>query len=266
MSIAKGEPVLFSVGFGLTKTATSLAYMTAMGSVTSSIGFVSELDFMLAMNLAACVTGFGIVWLVRAGKLIAGRLSQTPALVAFVGGFLLNALHLLAGLPPAFSAKLLGALCGFSATIICACWLEVFAAQSKAQSAVYQIVGALLIQGVLVSLLPLVSGAVVTIASILLFLVSGAMLKTARRTIPIYESPVSLEHPPPHFEIPSVSILHMFVCTCWGCGHLTYLCSRFFFGAHRWRCEHVDPACSCNSDYGDSCFRNCPTARSNDRV
>ena len=85
MSIAKGEPVLFSVGFGLTKTATSLAYMTAMGSVTSSIGFVSELDFMLAMNLAACVTGFGIVWLVRAGKLIAGRLSQTPALVAFVG-------------------------------------------------------------------------------------------------------------------------------------------------------------------------------------
>lgn len=196
MSIAKGEPVLFSVGFGLTKTATSLAYMTAMGSVTSSIGFVSELDFMLAMNLAACVTGFGIVWLVRAGKLIAGRLSQTPALVAFVGGFLLNALHLLAGLSPEFSAKLLGALCGFSATIICACWLEVFAAQSKAQSAVYQIVGALLIQGVLVSLLPLVSGAVVTIASILLFLVSGAMLKTARRTIPIYESPVSLEHPP----------------------------------------------------------------------
>ncbi len=58
MGIAQEGAILSALGFGLTKAATSLAYMTAMGSVTSSIGFVSELDFMIAMNLAAFATGF----------------------------------------------------------------------------------------------------------------------------------------------------------------------------------------------------------------
>ena len=35
--------VALAAGFGLCKTATSLAYITAMGSVSTSVGFVSQL-------------------------------------------------------------------------------------------------------------------------------------------------------------------------------------------------------------------------------
>ena len=47
---------LGALGFGLCKTAISVAYITAMGSVSSTVGFVSELDFMFAMNAISFAT------------------------------------------------------------------------------------------------------------------------------------------------------------------------------------------------------------------
>ena len=61
-----------------------------MGSVASSIGFVSELDFMIAMNLVACATGLAIAWLAGKGKLAGKSLSQVPAVIIFVAGLSLN--------------------------------------------------------------------------------------------------------------------------------------------------------------------------------
>lgn len=193
MNIVRKGAVLSALGFGLTKAATSLAYMTAMGSVASSIGFVSELDFMIAMNLAAFATGFGIVWLVRAGKLAAGSLPQIPAIVAFVAGILLNAIQVLSALPSAVSAGLLGALCGFSTTILCACWLEIFASRDNVQSSIYQVVCALLIQCVLISFLPLMSGAAVTITLLASILASSILLKKARQSIRIPNYSITLD-------------------------------------------------------------------------
>lgn len=196
MSIVREGAILSAFGFGLTKATTSLAYMTAMGSVTSSIGFVSELDFMIAMNLAAFATGFGIVWLVRAGRLAEGHLPQIPAVVAFAAGILLNAIQALSALPSAVLAEVLGSLCGFSTTILCVCWLEIFASQDNAQSSVYQIVCALLIQGVLISFLPLMSGAGVTVTALASILGSSILLKKARQRNPIPKYSTSLEQRP----------------------------------------------------------------------
>lgn len=42
------------LGFGLCKTALGVAYLTAMGSVFSNVGFISELSFMTPMLRLAC--------------------------------------------------------------------------------------------------------------------------------------------------------------------------------------------------------------------
>ena len=73
---------LGALGFGLCKTAISVAYITAMGSVSSTVGFVSELDFMFAMNAISFATALAIIALVRAGRLRPGALSQVPAVIA----------------------------------------------------------------------------------------------------------------------------------------------------------------------------------------
>ena len=41
------------LGFGLCKTALGVAYLTAMGSVFSNVGFISELSFMTPMLVAS---------------------------------------------------------------------------------------------------------------------------------------------------------------------------------------------------------------------
>lgn len=187
MGTTRETRVLSAVGFGLAKAATSLAYMTAMGSVASSIGFVSELDFMIAMNLVACATGLAIAWLAGKGKLAGKSLSQVPAVIIFVAGLSLNFISGPFALPPVFLAKLLGALCGFSITIACACWLEVLSAQDSLQHSINQIVCALIIQGVLVACLSFAPATVVRIAEIAFFLVSSFLLRAVRRNIPATE-------------------------------------------------------------------------------
>ncbi|MFR1637929.1 MAG: hypothetical protein ACLSVD_01410 [Eggerthellaceae bacterium] len=67
---------LGALGFSLCKTAISVAYITAMGSVSSTVGFVSELDFMFAMNAISFATALAIIALVRAGRLRPGALSK----------------------------------------------------------------------------------------------------------------------------------------------------------------------------------------------
>lgn len=49
------------LGFGLCKTALGVAYLTAMGSVFSNVGFISELSFMTPMLVASLATASLIV-------------------------------------------------------------------------------------------------------------------------------------------------------------------------------------------------------------
>lgn len=182
--IKKGavKVLIFALGFGLCKTATSLAYITAMGSVSSSIGFVSELDFMFAMNAAAVITAASIIVLVLRGRLRTWQLSQVPALIALTLGFFLSTTNVFAGMPAFVSTFVFGALSGFALVVFCAVWLEVFAAQQTAL-AVIEIVVGLLVQGVIVSLLPGVSSLVVGVFSIVALFVSAFVLMWAKRQI-----------------------------------------------------------------------------------
>ena len=57
------------LGFGLCKTALGVAYLTAMGSVFSNVGFISELSFMTPMLVASLATASLIVLGARRGRL-----------------------------------------------------------------------------------------------------------------------------------------------------------------------------------------------------
>ena len=54
-------------GFGLSKAATSIGYLSAMGSVTRNVGFVTELWFMLASEAVSLVLAIVVASLAARG-------------------------------------------------------------------------------------------------------------------------------------------------------------------------------------------------------
>lgn len=101
-------------GFGFCKASLGAAYMTAMGSVFSTVGFVSELNFMVPMLVSSLLTASALVLMVRSRRLLSGALRQYPAVISLSSGFLLSAGDLLSRSPDGFAAALCGALCGYS--------------------------------------------------------------------------------------------------------------------------------------------------------
>ena len=57
-------------GFGFCKASLGAAYMTAMGSVFSTVGFVSELNFMVPMLVSSLLTASALVLMVRSRRYI----------------------------------------------------------------------------------------------------------------------------------------------------------------------------------------------------
>lgn len=125
-------------GFGFCKASLGAAYMTAMGSVFSTVGFVSELNFMVPMLVSSLLTASALVLMVRSRRLLSGALRQYPAVISLSSGFLLSAGDLLSRSPDGFAAALCGALCGYSSTILNAVWLDVFAAEEDTASSTVQ--------------------------------------------------------------------------------------------------------------------------------
>ena len=98
-------------GFGFCKAALGVAYLTAMGSVISSVGFISELSFMVPMLVASFATASLIVLAVRKCRLPARSLGQHPATVARYRWILSRGMNLLSVFPNGATAL----LCGFPA-------------------------------------------------------------------------------------------------------------------------------------------------------
>ena len=95
--------VCSALGFGMSKAATSVGYLTAMGSVVHNIGFVTELWFMLASETASIVLACVIVaWAAKAP--LSETVPQWPAWVTFAAGFVLSASGVLANAPAAVGA------------------------------------------------------------------------------------------------------------------------------------------------------------------
>ena len=75
-------------GFGLSKAATSIGYLSAMGSVTRNVGFVTELWFMLASEVVSLVFAIVVASLAARGHLRPRSIPQWQALLVFFAGFL----------------------------------------------------------------------------------------------------------------------------------------------------------------------------------
>lgn len=140
------------LGFGLCKTALGVAYLMAMGSVFSNVGFISELSFMTPMLVASLATASLIVLGARRGRLSPGSLKQYPAVLALSLGFLFGGANLLPGLPEDALALVCGLLCGFSSTVLNIVWLDVLSAERDVAAPTIQIIGALIVQCVLIPL------------------------------------------------------------------------------------------------------------------
>lgn len=140
------------LGFGLCKMALGVAYLTAMGSVFSNVGFISELSFMTPMLVASLATASLIVLGARRGRLSPGSLKQYPAVLALSLGFLFGGANLLPGLPEDALALVCGLLCGFSSTVLNIVWLDVLSAERDVAAPTIQIIGALIVQCVLIPL------------------------------------------------------------------------------------------------------------------
>ena len=121
-------------GFGLSKAATSIGYLSAMGSVTRSVGFVTELWFMLASEAVSVVLAVAVGALAAQGRLRPRSISQWQALLVFFAGFLLSSSGALSGLPESAAAGLLGLTYGASSFLFCVTWLEEFAYREPRES------------------------------------------------------------------------------------------------------------------------------------
>lgn len=168
-------------GFGLCKTALALAYLTAMGSVSSTVGFVSALSFMVPMLATSLVVALVLVALAARGRLSAGSLPQLPAVGALMLGFALSATGALSALPLGVTASICGVLCGFASAVLNAVWVEVFASEPSAAKGVLQMVGGFTVQCIFVLLLAAAPSLVTQVLSMVAAAISAGLLARIRR-------------------------------------------------------------------------------------
>ena len=171
--------VCSALGFGMSKAATSVGYLTAMGSVIHNIGFVTELWFMLASEAASIVLACFIVgWAAKASS--HGAVPQWPAWVTFAVGFVLSASGVLAGVPTAIGAGALGALYGVSSVLLSCTWLEEFARQSSREAPRHMVIG-LFIQLIAVTASAVLSQAALVVSALAFLAVSAFCYVTVEK-------------------------------------------------------------------------------------
>lgn len=170
-SMAK-RGVVSACGFGFSKAVTSIGYLTAMGSVTHSIGFVTELWFMLASEVASViVAGIVSIRAIRNGR--KGVVRQWPAWVAFAVGFVLGASGVMVQFPVMLSAAILGSLYGIASVVFSCTWIEEFARQEPYEASKNMVVG-LFIQLVAVMASTVFSQTILS-ASAVVFMIASAV-------------------------------------------------------------------------------------------
>lgn len=170
-AFASDVGVVSAWGFGLSKAATSIGYLSAMGSVTRNIGFVTELWFMVASEVISFVLAVVVGMLAARGRLPMRSVPEWPAPLALIAGFCLSPTGALSGLPAPAAAGVLGALYGISSFLFCLVWLEEFAYQDPRRSHVSMVAG-LVIQMAFVAGASLLPSAVLPVVVALLCIVA----------------------------------------------------------------------------------------------
>ena len=139
----KKEAAAAIVGFGLAKAATSLGYLSAMGSVGQSVGFVTELWFMFASEVASIIVASLVIALACRGAVKPGSFAMWPGVAALVVGFAASAVFAQAGVALEM-APLLGVLYGIGQTVVSIAWLDIFSMQESERSHICMVCGLVL--------------------------------------------------------------------------------------------------------------------------
>lgn len=139
----KKEAAATIVGFGLAKAATSLGYLSAMGSVGQSVGFVTELWFMFASEAASIIVASLVIALACRGAVKPGSFAMWPGVAALVVGFAASAVFAQAGVALEM-APLLGVLYGIGQTVVSIAWLDIFSMQESDRSHICMVCGLVL--------------------------------------------------------------------------------------------------------------------------
>ena len=139
----KKEAAATIVGFGLAKAATSLGYLSAMGSVGQSVGFVTELWFMFASEAASIIVASLVIALACRGAVKPGSFAMWPGVAALVAGFAASAVFAQAAVALEM-APLLGVLYGIGQTVVSIAWLDIFSMQESERSHICMVCGLVL--------------------------------------------------------------------------------------------------------------------------
>ena len=139
----KKEAAATIVGFGLAKAATSLGYLSAMGSVGQSVGFVTELWFMFASEAASIIVASLVIALACRGAVKPSSFAMWPGVAALVVGFAASAVFAQAGVALEM-APLLGVLYGIGQTVVSIAWLDIFSMQESDRSHICMVCGLVL--------------------------------------------------------------------------------------------------------------------------
>lgn len=131
---------LLAGGYGCYQAVSSSGYLTAMGTASTNLGFVTTLPFMMSGCVWGALAAFAIAWCAR------HRMLRVP-LAPLAGAYLLFSLLplssgplALAGLPPAIAPLVLGSLRGLCTSCISLVWIALFVRYAKRNVAVLYIV------------------------------------------------------------------------------------------------------------------------------
>lgn len=199
--------VIIALGFGLFRTASSHIYSTAFGSTRESVGFVSDLTFVLVFNAASLLAGAVLFILVKRKKVSSGMLFQIPSLIVLAIGYMCLAFPVFPDAYALFFLVIVSALGGFCVVILWATWLEIFAAQEKASTAAYQLIGGFVTSGLLgivITYLPSNVNGYLALAALCL---SVIMYEFIKRSTPLATELTSIER-----RKDRNSLVNTFVC------------------------------------------------------
>ena len=179
---AKGEDkvgVCVGMGFGLYRFAVSRLYGSGLGTTDVAVGFVSNVPFVLAMNMASCLAALAALLVLDRARFRRACVSPWTAAALLLLGVALNLA------PPALPASVLqGVLCGFGLFMLCIAWLGVFVAEPDASRMLAQLLAGVALYTILECATIGLPGELRTILAICSLLASCALVQFARRRPP----------------------------------------------------------------------------------
>lgn len=110
-------------GYGLYQAVSSSGYLSAMGTVSENVGFVSQLPFMLAGCVFGALTAFAVALAAHRGRSGVGFAPFAAAYALLAACPLVSSLAVQAGMDGETLAALLGGVRGLCASVVSLAWI-----------------------------------------------------------------------------------------------------------------------------------------------